>query len=315
LGAIGDVIRSTPIVTKLRAVHPGVHITWLTLTPDILPSVVDRPLGFTLANTDALRSQSFDELINLDKDAEACALADQVTARVKRGFILRNGIISPANADADHKYRTGLFNDVSKANTKSYPEELFEMCGFVFNGERYLLDVPAGATAGRKGRRSKPVVGLNTGCGERWTSRLWKDAQWVALAKGLRKKGYDVTLLGGEQEDKKNRSIAKASGARYGGHHPLKEFIGLVNTCDMVVTGVTMAMHVTIALGKRIVLFNNIFNRNEFHLYGLGEIVEPSRPCECFYKPTCTNAEYTCMDHLSVASVLAACERVLPRRP
>ena len=35
LGAIGDVIRTTPLLRRLRQEHPGCFITWLTLTPAI----------------------------------------------------------------------------------------------------------------------------------------------------------------------------------------------------------------------------------------------------------------------------------------
>jgi hypothetical protein len=31
-------------------------------------------------------------------------------------------------------------------------------------------------------RDGKQVVGLNTGCGPRWNTRLWKDENWVELA-------------------------------------------------------------------------------------------------------------------------------------
>jgi heptosyltransferase-2 len=81
-----------------------------------------------------------------------------------------------------------------------------------------------------------------------------------------------------------------------------------VNQCDLVVTVVTMAMHITIGLGKKIVLLNNIFNRNEFELYGLGEILEPDFECNCFYSPTCPN---NCMQYLTVEKVLEACTRLL----
>ena len=72
-----------------------------------------------------------------------------------------------------------------------------------------------------------------------------------------------------------------------------------------------MAMHITIGLGKKIVLFNNIFNRNEFELYDQGMILEPDMPCQCFYQATCTNPEYRCMDHLPVRRVVEACVRLL----
>jgi heptosyltransferase-2 len=55
---------------------------------------------------------------------------------------------------------------------------------------------------------------------------------------------------------------------------------------------------------------NNIFNPHEFHLYGLGEIVEPDSPCNCFYSPECKEAKH-CMKDLPVIKVLNAMERVL----
>jgi len=50
---------------------------------------------------------------------------------------------------------------------------------------------------------------------------------------------------------------------------------------------VTMALHIAIALKKQIVLMNNIFNKHEFEMYGRGDIVEPSEPCDCYYSPVC----------------------------
>jgi heptosyltransferase-2 len=38
----------------------------------------------------------------------------------------------PANQRAMHKYLTGLFDDVNKANTKNYLQEIFEICGMNF---------------------------------------------------------------------------------------------------------------------------------------------------------------------------------------
>ena len=39
-----------------------------------------------------------------------------------------------------------------------------------------------------------------------------------------------------------------------------------------------------IALERPVILFNNIFNGHEFHLYGRGEILEPGLPCQGCYK-------------------------------
>src|SRR5512146_102180 len=75
LGAIGDVIRTTPLLHRLKTDHPKAFITWLTLTPEVLPPAVDRKMGFELKNIVSMQAQEFDLLINLDKDLEAAALA------------------------------------------------------------------------------------------------------------------------------------------------------------------------------------------------------------------------------------------------
>lgn len=88
----------------------------------------------------------------------------------------------------------------------------------------------------------------------------------------------------------------------------MRQFINLVNQCDLVVTAVTMALHIAIGLGKKVVLFNNVFNKNEFELYGLGQILEPDFECTCFYSPTCPN---NCMQYLSVTRVFGTVGELL----
>jgi heptosyltransferase-2 len=306
LGALGDVIRTTPLLHKLKNNNPSAEIWWLTLAPEILPKGIDFVLPYTAQSLAVLTATSFDTIYCLDKDKEACALATSLSARSKKGFTLKDGKCVPIDEQANHKYLTGLFDDISKTNTKSYQEEIFEICGFEFSGERYLMpdfeeyqwELPKG----------KKVIGLNTGCGGRWTSRLWPQENWVKLATKLIAAGYLPLLLGGEQEHKKNTEIAQASNALYLGHFSLRKFANEIEQCDLVVTAVTMAMHFTIGLGKKIVLFNNIFNKHEFELYGNGVILEPDFDCSCFYSPVCPN---DCMQYLSVERVFDACRNLL----
>ena len=85
---------------------------------------------------------------------------------------------------------------------------------------------------------------------------------------------------------------------------------------DVIVTAVTMALHVAIALEKPVILFNNIFNGHEFYLYGRGEILEPGLPCQGCYKPRfdarCPVSN--CMDLISSDRVLDAIDRWRPGR-
>ncbi len=311
LGAIGDVIRTTPILHRLKQEYPDAKIWWLTRTPEILPHNVDVKLPFTLESIMTLTETPFYRAYNFDKDKEACALMNKIDAKKKYGFTLVNGLCHPINKAAAHKFLTGLFDDVNKANTKSYLVELFEIAGYEFQGEEYLLPFTEWSDPNWKFSQGKKVVGLNTGCGGRWTSRLWPEEYWVTLAKNLKKAGYEVVLLGGEQEHEKNMRLAKKSGAKYFGHYPLNAFINLVNHCDLVVTAVTMAMHLTIGLKKKLVLFNNIFNKYEFELYGRGEILEPDFDCNCYFSPTCSN---NCMQYLKPERVFETIIKLLPQK-
>jgi heptosyltransferase-2 len=310
LGAAGDVIRTTPLLRKLKQVFPAGHITWLTQSPELVPADwVDEILNFELKNILALQASQFDLLINLDKDREACALANQISARQKQGFGLSPfNRCYPLDPNSEAKFLTGVFDSVNQANTRSYPQEVFDICGFEFQGERYILSNFADRNYHWEIPEPKPIVGLNTGCGGRWSSRLWPEQNWIELARQLKRHGRGVLILGGPDEHDKNRRIAEQSGATYLGHFPLPQFINLVDQCDLVVTAVTMATHIAIGLGKKIVLFNNIFNRHEFELYGLGEILEPAIKCDCFFARECPHHS---MEHIYVPTVFATCERLL----
>ena len=119
------------------------------------------------------------------------------------------GVSMPADKNAQEKYETGVFDDVSLANRKSYPEELFEVCGYKFNGEKYIIDKPEERIFPGLDF-SRPLIGMNTGAGIRWTSRLWSTGHWAELAKKLHAKGYNVLLLGGPDEDRAEQRNTKS---------------------------------------------------------------------------------------------------------
>ncbi|MFN5633605.1 MAG: glycosyltransferase family 9 protein [Flavobacteriia bacterium] len=312
LGALGDVIRTTPLVVRFRKMYPNAQITWLTQSPDILPKDgqidiiyrMDAPSLFTISNS------SYDLAINLDKEPEACILLDKVKAQEKYGYIQRNGVLSAATPAAEHKLMTGFFDDLSKANTKSYPKEIFEICHLDFQGEDYLIQLndelaKVWRITLENHATGAQIVGLNTGCGPRWNTRLWSENAWIELATKLREEGYFPVFLGGELEHEKNVRMSHAAGVYYPGHFSLAEFIALTDSCDFVVTQVSMMMHIATALKKKMVLMNTIFNRHEFELYGRGVIIEPPSACECYYGNTCVRGN-SCMHDITPAVVCEA---------
>jgi ADP-heptose:LPS heptosyltransferase len=313
LGAAGDVIRTTPLLYPLKKEYPNSMIYWLTYAPELVPVTtnpgVDIVLNYNAKNIAFIEKINFDLVVNLDKDKEAIFIADKIDAKEKRGFIMRNGYCYPADGRALHKYLTGIFDNISMENKKSYPQEIFEICGYEFNKEKYLIDIDPKNGIQPDIDYNKTIIGLNTGCGERWVSRLWKNSYWIELIKMLQSENFEVILLGGPSEDENNIFLSKVTGAKYFGYFDIKRFINLVNKCDIIVSQVTMAMHIAIALGKKLVLMNNIFNPNEFELYGNGEIVHPRKKCKCYFQPECINTDYECMDQLYPEDVFNSCIR------
>jgi heptosyltransferase-2 len=300
LGAMGDVIRTTPLVVRYRQMYGEVHFTWLTEFPDVLPKEdiqeIYRPEAFPLLK---IQEREFDIAINLDKEEEACQLLEKVNAKEKYGFIWKNGHLSAATPAANHKIMTGLFDHISIENTKSYLEEIFEICHMDFQKEEYLLNYNKNIAEDWKVRfaekaQGRKIVGLNTGCGNRWQTRLWPDEYWKDFINSLNQDEILPVMLGGPQENEKNTWLAEQTGAWYPGTFSLEEFISLTANLDAVITQVSMMMHIAVGHKTPMVLMNNIFNRHEFEMYGRGVIVEPESGCDCYFGNKCSR-DRSCM--------------------
>ncbi len=314
LGAMGDVIRTTPLLVKFRAMYPDSHITWLTHTPEVLPKdKIQKIVRFEFKEIYKIQNKRYDIAVNLDKDEEACILLSQVMAGQKYGFTWDDNHIDIATPNAAHKLITGLFDNISQKNTKSYLEEIFEICHLQFDKEPYILNYDGQLAEKwsflRKKAGNKTIIGLNTGCGTRWLTRLWPNVYWIELIDYLNHSGYYPILLGGPAEEEQNRYLSDQSGAYYPGYFPLEEFIALTAQCDMIVSLVTMMMHIAIGLRKPLVLFNNIFNRHEYELYDNGVILEPPTGCDCYYGERCKRERH-CMKDLKPKSVMDAIEKL-----
>lgn len=319
-GAAGDVIRTTPVLRKLRELHPAAEIIWLSKFPELVPTDgVDQKIFFDWENSLGLLHQKFDLLLSLDKSSPEAGIAAKIDAKIKKGFLLdQNGKIIPADQDAEFKWKTGFDDNLMKTNTQHFVEETFKICGYQFSGEKYWIDDCVAWKA--PSATGAPVIGLNTGCGDRWTARLWPESHFENLAASLIKSGFGVILLGGQSEDQKNIRLAQRTGATYHGVKSLKDFSSVVSSCDVIVTSVTMTLHLAIAKAKRTILFNNIFPTNEFYLYGHGEILEPKLNCQACYKPQydlhCPVSD--CMSIITPQEAFAAVERqikVLEKSP
>jgi ADP-heptose:LPS heptosyltransferase len=312
LGAAGDVIRTTPLLRALDPLVTGTKILWVTHSPELMPPDVCEAVKPTAAVMARIAATDWDFCWNLDKDVEACAIASQVRAREYAGYTLRDGVPYPIDNRAWHKFATGLDNPYSKSNSLSYVQEIFDIVGLPFQGEEYWLREPASASKriAEGILPGKGWVGLNTGAGWRWPTRIWPEENWAGLIVKLKDAGLKPVILGGPEEVALNDRLAASTGCLWPGVNSLAVFYAMVARCDALVTSVTQAMHLAIAAKVPLVLFNNIFNKAEFELYGRGEIVGPPTACDCFYDAVCKTGR-NCVREITVDHAFAAVNRAV----
>jgi len=326
IGALGDVLRTTPLLYPLKKKYPHSQITWIT-DAGALPllrqnPLVDRAIPFNVEADAQLRAESFDLLINLDKAPWAAALAVTLKAKKRLGFGLRPcGAICPVNRAAAYAFRLGVDDDLKfRKNTKSYQQIIFEACGFTYRGEEYILSADQAAPAFLREKNlaglKRPVIGLNTGSGSIFAGKGWTRDGWLSLVRGIQDElKASCLLLGGERERELNAFLMKESCSPLlidtGCGNSLADFISIVDLCDLVVCGDTLGMHIAIGLKKKVVALFGSTCPQEIDLYGRGvKITVPRLSCAPCYRNSCDIGE-KCLKGITVDAVMGAVRSLL----
>ena len=134
-------------------------------------------------------------------------------------------------------------------NRRTYQEIIFGMLGKKFNGEEYILPVePQSSPAGQE------KAGLETRSGDRWVGKRWN--RFPEL----------MELLKAE----------KIKTVKFKAFPTLAGFIKHINGTDLVVTTDSLALHVALALKKKVVALFTCTSWHEIHGYGrMEKIVSP----------------------------------------
>ena len=78
-----------------------------------------------------------------------------------------------------------------------------------------------------------------------------------------------------------------------GNDNGLLEFAARIELVDLLVSSDSMALHMGVALARRIVCFFEPTSAAEIELYGQGEKVWSTAPDYCSYRPDADNASIT----------------------
>lgn len=309
--ALGDVLRTTSILPGLHERYPEARVTWVT-APAAVDLVRTHPLVRTVIALDTGSAESLSEataplvagawerVISLDDEVPVARIASLVTSKRLSGAYLRADGSLAYTPDTAPWFDMGLLSVHGKAaadrmkiqNRHSHPQICADMLGLRMG--KPALHLPAEAQAfGREfaerhrlGPR-RPLVGLNTGAGGRWTSKQLDVERTVDLARRIhaaRGERVAFVVLGGPPEAGRNLAIlaelARAGVEAFdaGTDNSLLEFAALVGLCDVLVASDSLALHLGVALSVRVVAFFAPTSAAEIELYGRGEKVVSTAP-------------------------------------
>ena len=261
--ALGDVVRTTPILRKLQG-----NIFWLTSSKakELLPK---RRISKIFIENDLkeLIKYKFDLVLNLEENLEIAKFINSLNIKKIIGvyFDIKNKHLSYTKESSMwfdmsliSKFGKKKADELKWKNRKTYQEILFEMLGFGFKGEEYLLNYQHSNKVPIKVKN----VFIEKRAGEKWPMKRWPF--YYVVERKLKKLKFTVQYL-------KQRKT-------------LTDYLKDINKCDVLICGDTLAMHLGLYSKKKIVAIFTCTSPWEIYDYGrMVKVINPKLK-EAFYK-------------------------------
>lgn len=288
LGAMGDVLRTTPILPLLRKKYgEDILVYWMTNSEsvDLLKNnpLIDKILEYNLEGVLRIQNETFDILFSLEINSPATLIASLVKASEKFGYFFNEGSTSCFNSGAEPYLETAFLNHVKMKNKKTYQELISEACDlrqyyskgygpiFKLGEEEYRFKKQF--MSDNNIRNDRSIIGINIGSASRWPSKFWGNEKTKLLIRRLG--DYKIIILAGPNEKEKQRILIeemKQEGFDLIGNNPtntISEFAAVVDICDVVICGDTMVLHLASALHKKTIALFFVTSPWEVEDYGI----------------------------------------------
>jgi len=262
IGALGDVVRTTPILRVLRG-----NIFWITSKKafEILP-IIKNLRVLTSERINILRNLDFDLILNLEEDENLAKNLSELKTKKLIGvyFDFKKNKLSYTK-ESRKWYDMSLISKYGKEkadllkwkNRKTYQEILFEMIGKQFKGEEYWLNYRI-----RPSKTKEIIVAIEKRAGKVWPMKVWP--YYDELKKKIEKTGYKVFYL------KQRRSLI--------------DYMKDIDKANILICGDTLAMHLGLYLRKRIIALFLCTSPWEIYDYNrMEKIINPYLK-EAFYR-------------------------------
>lgn len=292
-GALGDVVRTTPILQGIKEKYPESEITWITI-----PIVKEILQGNSLINKILTQeddlSEKFDILFSLDVDKEPSSLASKINADKKYGFFDMEGFPASFNSEAEYYLNTVFDDQLKIENRKTVQEMFFDICDLEYKKQPISININEQAKQNidnfleENNLKGKKIVGFNSGSGSRWPSKAWHPEKIKECIKKLKEKDYEIILLGGPEEiesmEKLKEELDNEGIKIYGKNtsNSLQDFFALINACDKIICADTLAAHVALGLKKPTIELFFCTPPWEIESYKTGKKITSSKLMEFF---------------------------------
>jgi ADP-heptose:LPS heptosyltransferase len=260
LGATGDVVRTTPLITRLSG-----DITWVTAAKNtvLLKDLKDNVRCFSWEEREKTLDAQYDLAINLEDTPEAAEFLKKVRCHEIFGAYIDSNNSLRYTKNSRRWFDLSLISSYGKLkadqlkflNRQTYQELIFDGLGFRFAGETYLLPEPI--ETGLSGD-----VAIAADAGPIWPMKKW--AYYDQLKQELEHQGLTVNVL-------PERSS-------------LLEHLADVDNHRCLVGGDSLPMHFALGTGTRCVTLFNCTSPWEIYGYGVQKKIVSPLLEEFFYK-------------------------------
>jgi ADP-heptose:LPS heptosyltransferase len=327
--ALGDVLRTTsilkPIIKKYNA-----NIHWLT-SKKAYPILKNNPYIHKIIleeNIGDLLDEKYNLIISLEENMKLCKIVSKIrTDRIIGVYYelgkcvytreseswFGMGLLRPAGLGGLEKA-----NELKKKNKKTYQQHLLKMLNIkssdnelILNLDKQNYDFAQNFFEKNNLSRGDIIIGINTGGGSTWKYKKMDISLTIRLIMKLKKMNVKLLLLGGKDEEERNKLIIKKTNIiDTGTDNSVLDFAAIVNLCTVVLTSDSLCLHISVALKKKVIVFFGPTSSNEIELYGRGIKILPNMDCICCYNKQCEKKP-NCAEKYDVGQIISAFKRMI----
>ena len=287
LGALGDVVRTLPILVGIKEKFPESEIFWVT-KKDSFEIVDSSPYVKKVFLVSENISESFDILYNFDVEHEAVELAKKINAGRKFGFNSEDNFISAFNLSSEYYLNTMFDDELKKTNKKTYQEMIFMAAEIPYKKQHHGISLKkehedySQKFMNENGIKSKKIIGIHFGAGSKWPSKIWHKENLKEFIKKAKTSEFEIILFGGPNEISDIAELKKyfsELGMKIHANNPKNssmEFASVADKCDFMLCSDSFSLHISLALKKPTIGLFFCTSPDEVEGYGyLRKIISP----------------------------------------